>query len=180
MQNKNRDASSSRVRIVHRTQKEHCLMSIQNLGSNHKQSLLFIPVMSKLLPSLLVWLLFICDIFDVVVASPDSKSILRPAFVSFSRPWARRSSAVSMSAAANKPGNGVMVVGSANQDLTSYTSILPTMGETVMGSSFETSCGGKGANQAVAASSLGIAPITMVCRVGQDSFGADLLSNFRK
>lgn len=74
-----------------------------------------------------------------------------------------------------------MVVGSANQDLTSYTSILPSMGETVMGSSFETSCGGKGANQAVCASSLGIAPsVTMVCRVGQDAFGADLLSNFRK
>lgn len=75
---------------------------------------------------------------------------------------------------------GVLVVGSANQDLTAYTSTLPTLGETVMGSSFETSCGGKGANQAVAASSLGIVPITMVCRVGQDSFGADLLSNFRE
>lgn len=76
--------------------------------------------------------------------------------------------------------NGVVVVGSANQDLTCYTSTLPTLGETVMGSSFETSCGGKGANQAVAAASLGISPISMVCRVGQDSFGADLLANFRK
>ena len=75
---------------------------------------------------------------------------------------------------------GVAVVGSANQDLISYTPILPTLGETVMGTSFETSYGGKGANQAVAAASLGIVPVTMVCRVGQDSFGADLLANFRK
>lgn len=89
-----------------------------------------------------------------------------------------RKSFVKMEAASES--SGVVVVGSANQDLTSYTSILPTMGETVMGSSFETSCGGKGANQAVAASSLGIVPITMICRVGQDSFGADLLTNFRK
>ena len=76
--------------------------------------------------------------------------------------------------------SGVVVVGSANQDLISYTPILPTIGETVMGKAFETSCGGKGANQAVAAASLGIVPITMVCRVGQDSFGANLLANFRK
>jgi ribokinase/non-canonical purine NTP pyrophosphatase (RdgB/HAM1 family) len=76
--------------------------------------------------------------------------------------------------------SGVVVVGSANQDLISYTPILPTIGETVMGEAFETSCGGKGANQAVAAASLGIVPITMVCRVGQDSFGANLLANFRK
>ena len=73
-----------------------------------------------------------------------------------------------------------MVIGSANQDLTSYTRIVPTMGETVMGSSFETSCGGKGANQAVAAASLEIVPVSMVCRVGADSFGESLLNNFRK
>lgn len=99
------------------------------------------------------------------------------AFTSFLRTGSVARSFLAMSASSK---NGVVVVGSANQDLTSYTSILPTLGETVMGSSFETSCGGKGANQAVAASSLGIVPITMVCRVGEDSFGADLLANFRK
>lgn len=48
-----------------------------------------------------------------------------------------------------------------------------------MGSTFETSCGGKGANQACAAASLGISPVSMVCRVGDDVFGKDLLANFK-
>ena len=74
----------------------------------------------------------------------------------------------------------VMVVGSANQDLTSTTDILPTIGETVMGLDFSTACGGKGANQAVAAASLGFVPVSMVCRVGNDIFGQNLLDNFRK
>jgi ribokinase/non-canonical purine NTP pyrophosphatase (RdgB/HAM1 family) len=72
----------------------------------------------------------------------------------------------------------VLIVGSANQDLTAYTSRIPEMGETVMGQDFKTSCGGKGANQAVAASSL--APIRMVCKVGSDIYGKTLLENFRK
>lgn len=41
----------------------------------------------------------------------------------------------------------IMVVGSANQDLTSSTGVIPTIGETVMGNEFATACGGKGANQ---------------------------------
>jgi len=76
--------------------------------------------------------------------------------------------------------NLIMVVGSANQDLTSNTGVLPTIGETVMGQDFATACGGKGANQAVAAASLALAPVAMVCRVGDDIFGQNLLSNFRK
>jgi hypothetical protein len=76
--------------------------------------------------------------------------------------------------------NLIMVVGSANQDLTSNTDIIPTIGETVMGQDFSTACGGKGANQAVAAASLQLAPVAMTCRVGDDLFGQNLLSNFRK
>lgn len=78
-----------------------------------------------------------------------------------------------------KTSNRVVVVGSANQDLTSYTKTLPHLGETVMGETFETSCGGKGANQACAAASLAISPVSMICRVGEDVFGKDLLENFR-
>jgi hypothetical protein len=80
----------------------------------------------------------------------------------------------------NNKKNLIMVVGSANQDLTSNSAILPTIGETVMGNDFATACGGKGANQAVAAASLGLAPVAMVCRVGDDIFGQNLLHNFRK
>lgn len=74
----------------------------------------------------------------------------------------------------------VAVVGSANQDLTSYTAVLPQMGETVMGNTFATSCGGKGSNQACAAASLGLSPVTMICRLGDDVFAKDLMANFKK
>jgi len=74
----------------------------------------------------------------------------------------------------------VVIVGSANQDLTTYTSTLPILGETVLGESFDTSCGGKGANQAVAAASLQISPVSFVCRVGDDVFGASLLNNLQR
>jgi ribokinase len=81
----------------------------------------------------------------------------------------------------NKQKNNlILVVGSANQDLTSKTEVLPALGETVMGTGFSTACGGKGANQAVAAASLRMAPVAMLCRVGNDLFGKNLLENFRK
>jgi len=49
-----------------------------------------------------------------------------------------------------------------------------------MGDTFTTACGGKGANQAVAAASLGFVPVSMLCRVGDDIFGKNLLDNFRR
>jgi ribokinase len=79
----------------------------------------------------------------------------------------------------SEDSNTILVVGSANQDLVSYTPRLPKPGETVLGHGFETSCGGKGANQAVAAGLLGIAPeVRMLCMVGKDSFGEALLTQF--
>ncbi|GKY93868.1 hypothetical protein MPSEU_000353700 [Mayamaea pseudoterrestris] len=72
---------------------------------------------------------------------------------------------LSISTSNNMPGR-VVVVGSANQDLTTYTPTLPEMGATVLGESFETSCGGKGANQACAAACLGMAPVSMILKVG--------------
>jgi len=91
-----------------------------------------------------------------------------------------------MSATASAPSslsdsnNLILVVGSSNQDLTSTSDILPTLGETVMGKTFTTTCGGKGANQAVAAASLNMAPVAIVTRVGNDTFGTNLLDNFRR
>lgn len=80
----------------------------------------------------------------------------------------------------SEENNLILVVGSANQDLTSNTAVIPTIGETVMGNDFATACGGKGANQAVAAALCQFAPVGMVCRVGDDLFGSNLLKNFRK
>ena len=78
---------------------------------------------------------------------------------------------------------GILVVGSANYDFTMYVKGLPLPGETRMGSSLERSCGGKGANQAVAAASL-LPPeaVHILCKVGSrtDTFGNEILSNFEK
>lgn len=41
----------------------------------------------------------------------------------------------------------LIVVGSSNQDLTTYTESIPKLGQTVLGQRFEVSPGGKGANQ---------------------------------
>ncbi len=67
----------------------------------------------------------------------------------------------------------VVVVGSINMDLVVTTPHIPVPGETVLGGSFSTLPGGKGANQAVAAARAGAA-VTMVGRVGPDAFGDTL------
>jgi ribokinase len=68
----------------------------------------------------------------------------------------------------------ILVVGSLNMDLVVHTPRHPRIGETIIGGSFQTFPGGKGANQAVAAARLGGAVI-MVGKVGQDAFGKALL-----
>jgi ribokinase len=67
----------------------------------------------------------------------------------------------------------VLVFGSINMDLVVETNTFPRLGETLPGVSFATHAGGKGANQAVAAARLG-AHVTMLGRVGCDSFGTEL------
>ena len=71
--------------------------------------------------------------------------------------------------------NSILVVGSLHMDLVIRSPRLPAPGETLMGSSFKTSPGGKGANQAVAAARLGGA-VSLLGRVGKDAFGAELLA----
>jgi ribokinase len=71
----------------------------------------------------------------------------------------------------------VVVVGSANVDFFFKTDSLPSPGETVIASAFNKSYGGKGANQAVTVSRLGGRAL-MLCRVGGDASGNELLVNF--
>ncbi len=73
----------------------------------------------------------------------------------------------------------ILVIGSSNTDLVIQTSHFPEPGETVMGGVFSTFAGGKGANQAVAASRLG-AKVTFVARVGNDDFGRQAIDGFDK
>lgn len=63
-------------------------------------------------------------------------------------------------------------------DLVVTSSRRPGAGETVLGESFKTVPGGKGANQAVAAARLG-AEVVMIGRVGDDTLGTDILENFK-
>ncbi|MDX2216741.1 MAG: ribokinase [Oculatellaceae cyanobacterium bins.114] len=72
----------------------------------------------------------------------------------------------------------VIVFGSINMDLVAKTPRLPCPGETLMGDSFITIPGGKGANQAVAIARLGIST-EIVGRVGDDRFGQELLASLR-
>jgi ribokinase len=70
----------------------------------------------------------------------------------------------------------VVVVGSVTMDMVTVTPQIPRIGQTVIGTSFGTTPGGKGANQAVAAARLGY-PVHMVGKVGQDVYGPALLDN---
>lgn len=69
-----------------------------------------------------------------------------------------------------------VVVGSINMDVVAGAPRHPRVGETVLGTTLALLPGGKGANQAVAASRLG-APTELVGRLGTDTFG-DILLDF--
>ena len=73
----------------------------------------------------------------------------------------------------------IVVVGSANIDLTTFTDVMPRAGETIFGREFHLGFGGKGANQAVAARLCG-ARVSMVARVGDDLFGPATIRNFQE
>jgi ribokinase len=67
----------------------------------------------------------------------------------------------------------VFVAGSINMDVVATADRHPKIGETVAGKQVLYFPGGKGANQAVAASRLG-ATTTLIGRLGKDSFGGEL------
>ena len=73
----------------------------------------------------------------------------------------------------------IYVVGSSNTDMVVKAEKLPAPGETVIGGSFLMNPGGKGANQAVAASRLG-GSVTFVACVGNDIFGRQALQQFQR
>ena len=63
-------------------------------------------------------------------------------------------------------------------DLTTFTDAFPRPGETIFGNAFHLGFGGKGANQAVAASLCG-ARVSMIARVGDDLFGPAYIDNLQ-
>lgn len=73
----------------------------------------------------------------------------------------------------------IVVFGSINIDLIGHAPTLMRPGETVLGSKLELAPGGKGANQALAASRAG-AEVRMVGCVGSDDFATQALSLLRE
>lgn len=69
------------------------------------------------------------------------------------------------------------MIGSSNTDLIIKAERIPRPGETVLGGQFATAGGGKGANQAVAASRAGGA-VTFIARVGRDTNGDQAVAGF--
>ncbi|MBA1429809.1 ribokinase [Pseudomonas orientalis] len=73
----------------------------------------------------------------------------------------------------------IAVIGSNMVDLITYIDRMPVQGETLEAPGFAMGCGGKGANQAVAAAKLG-ADVLMMSKVGDDMFADNTIANFQR
>ena len=73
----------------------------------------------------------------------------------------------------------IIVIGSSNTDMVTISERLPAAGETIIGKKFFTNPGGKGANQAVAASRLG-GNVVFIAKVGNDLLGKQSVEIFQK
>lgn len=73
----------------------------------------------------------------------------------------------------------VFVLGSLNMDFTISVDKMPELGETIQGNGFQTSPGGKGANQAVALAKQGI-DVYMIGSVGDDLIGKDMKASLNR
>ncbi|MDV3422236.1 PfkB family carbohydrate kinase [Klebsiella pneumoniae] len=73
----------------------------------------------------------------------------------------------------------VVVIGSLNYDILVQQDRLPELGETFTGNELMLMPGGKGANQAVQCSRLGL-NVSMVGCVGNDIYGSELINSLRE
>lgn len=73
----------------------------------------------------------------------------------------------------------VLVVGSVNLDYTFYTDSFLKPGETIVGNTFKTFHGGKGANQAIAASRLND-KVAFIGAIGSESDNTSVIENFNQ
>jgi ribokinase len=73
----------------------------------------------------------------------------------------------------------ILVAGSANLDFVVQASHIPAPGETVLGHSFKTYPGGKGANQAVACARAAGAVTHMLLALGEDAYATPLEASLR-
>ncbi|MBN1159226.1 MAG: ribokinase [Bacteroidales bacterium] len=72
----------------------------------------------------------------------------------------------------------ITVIGSANMDMTIRTPRIPGASETVVGTRYGMSIGGRGINQSVAAARAG-GTVSFVSRVGNDMFGENIVNGLK-
>ena len=72
----------------------------------------------------------------------------------------------------------LVVIGSSNMDIVIYAPRIPGIGETILGSKSSMVFGGKGANQAVAASRAG-GNVSFISKIGKDIFGENMRTHFK-
>lgn len=90
-----------------------------------------------------------------------------------------RRSIATPNSAGGVPRERIVIVGSLNMDLIMRVPHIPRIGETVLAKDVKILAGGKGANQAVGAGRLG-GKVSMIGRVGNDSYGRDLFNGLIK
>ena len=73
----------------------------------------------------------------------------------------------------------ILCMGSINMDLVMFMQKFPSPGETILTDNFQTFPGGKGGNQAVAASKLG-GDVTYFTKLGNDGFSQELMQKQRE
>ena len=73
----------------------------------------------------------------------------------------------------------ICVIGSLNMDLVTTLARLPEIGETIIAKQLDYFVGGKGANQAVAASRVG-GDVMMLGKIGRDTFGEKILNQLKQ
>lgn len=73
----------------------------------------------------------------------------------------------------------ITVIGSNMIDMQVFVKRMPLEGETVEAPDFSLGYGGKGSNQAIAASRLG-STVNLITAVGNDDFGKQQLENYRR
>ncbi|QPM67877.1 ribokinase [Atribacter laminatus] len=73
----------------------------------------------------------------------------------------------------------ILIVGSLNIDMIIKTNYMPKIGENILIQEFSMLQGGKGSNQAIACSRLGL-EVYMVGKIGDDEFGNQIHANLKK
>ena len=73
----------------------------------------------------------------------------------------------------------ILVIGSANIDITATVDRFPSVGETILGDTLSYAYGGKGANQAMACGKLG-GDVTFLTCVGEDNNGIEIVKYLSK